>query len=43
MSTNDNQRMILEMAAQGKITQEQANQLLAALEDGEPPPASGGQ
>lgn len=34
---NDSKRTILEMLEQGKISQEQASQLLAALEDGEGP------
>ncbi len=34
---NDSQRRILEMLQQGKISQEEANQLLEALDEQEPP------
>ena len=36
---NDNKRSILELLQQGKISQEEANRLLAALEDEEEPEA----
>ena len=35
---NDNRRQILDMLAEGKITAEEAERLIAALERGDPPP-----